>query len=170
MTLYQNCSNGSAPQNKMSARAKKNLSMSFSPKMLDWFWNNFIEMLGWTATKIVQTGLLCWKRWPPELKKKKQILNDLSSWTSGMDFETRKMHLILPTISLYNMDQVSDPGPLWPSCFKCCWFWGCFNDMNMAYRWLFQKWKTFRNTYFCDNIWNHQIFTYYTTLHLNHLL
>ena len=50
---------------------------------MDRFWNNFTWMfLRWLSTKIAQTVLLRWIRWPPELKIEKS-LNDFSSLTSA---------------------------------------------------------------------------------------
>ena len=58
------------------------LSTTSSPKQLDRFWNNFTgRFLGWPSTKIAQTVLLRWTRWPPELKIEKP-LNHFCSWTS----------------------------------------------------------------------------------------
>ena len=45
------------------------------------FWNNYTGMfLRWLSTKIAQNILLCWARWPPELKIEKP-LKDFFSWT-----------------------------------------------------------------------------------------
>ena len=76
VTLYQNCQNGSAPLNKMAARLKnrKKHNMTSPPRPLTQFQNNFTGMfLGWPSTKIAQTVLLGWTRWPPELKLEKTL-------------------------------------------------------------------------------------------------
>jgi len=44
----------------------RKLWKSFSPKLLVWFQNSFIEMiLGWTFTKVVQKMMISQKTWPP---------------------------------------------------------------------------------------------------------
>ena len=85
VTLYQNCSNDSAPLNKMAARAinRNKLITTTSSKSVDRFWNNFTGMfLRWLSTKIAQMVPLHWTKWPPELKIEKP-LNDFASLTSA---------------------------------------------------------------------------------------
>ena len=61
-TLFQNCINGSAPQNRRAARApdKKYLQMTSPPESLVQIKNNFTELfLIIPSTKIAQTVPLC---------------------------------------------------------------------------------------------------------------
>ena len=85
VTLYQNCSNDSAMLNMMAARAinRNKLLKTSSAKLVDRFWNYFTGMfLRQLSSKIAQTILLSWTRWPPELKIEKP-LNDFSSLASA---------------------------------------------------------------------------------------
>ena len=46
--------------------------MTSPPRPMGWFQNNFTGMfLGWPFIKIVKMVLLCWTKWPPELKIEK---------------------------------------------------------------------------------------------------
>ena len=73
-TIYQNCSKGSAPLNKMAARAKnrKTFKRLRLPNCWAEFEINFTEMfLRRPFTKIAQMVPLRWTIWPPELKIEK---------------------------------------------------------------------------------------------------
>ena len=70
MTLYQNCLNGSAPLNKVAAKAKNRKSFKRPTlRPVAQFQNSFTEMfLSRPFTKIAKMVPLCQTKWPPELK------------------------------------------------------------------------------------------------------
>ena len=75
--------NGSAPLNKMAARAKKiqNLQTTSRPWSLAWFQNICTEVFHQLpSTKITKKALLGWTKWQPELKI--EALKDISSTAS----------------------------------------------------------------------------------------
>ena len=101
MTVFQNCSNRSAPLNKLAPRAKnrKTFKRLLILNTVYRFWNNFTgRFLGWPSTKIAQTVLLCWTRWPPELKIEKP-LNDFFSWTRR--WILKSLHRNVTWVTLY---------------------------------------------------------------------
>ena len=65
MTLYQNCSNRSAPLNQMAAKAKKRKTFKRLPHL----------------NQCTDFEIILQERWPPELKIEKLLLNQ------KMDFE-----------------------------------------------------------------------------------
>ena len=69
------------------------------PKRLNGFWNNFTgRFVGWPSTKIAQTVLLHWSRWPPELKIEKKF-KWLLLLNQKMDFEI--IHRNVSWVTLY---------------------------------------------------------------------
>ena len=72
--------------NKMAVRAKNRKNFGQHLLLGPWpvFQNDFTEMfLGWPFTRIVKMVLLCWTKWPSELKIEKTPLNDMSSLAHG---------------------------------------------------------------------------------------
>ena len=108
------------------------------------FSNKFVEMfLGWPSIRFLQTMLIGKKTWPPgghgyfALYGYSENLNSLSSppkvsvwfsnnfvemflgWPSFRFLKAKLIGLKLwPPVKVKTKNQVIDPGPSWPSCFK----------------------------------------------------